>query len=384
MKKDYYDILGVKKDATLQDIKKAYRSLALQFHPDRVAEDKKKEAEEKFKEISEAYGVLSDPQKRALYDQYGHQGIDQRYTSEDIYKGADFSSVFGEAGLGDIFGKIFGDQGFDIFGGGFGEQTTRGRRQRRGRDIQYEVDITLEEAFAGVKREIKVPRHDTCDECSGSGAQPGSKPKTCPQCKGQGKLIMNNGFFRMVQTCPACGGEGKVVTEYCPKCGGQGVMRVVRNIEVSIPPGVDNDSQLRIRGEGEAGSAGHGDLYVAIGILPHAVFQRQGADLHMNLPVSFVKAALGAEVNVTTLSGDVSMKIPAGTQSGKVFRLKAKGMPEINGTSHGDQYVRVMIQVPTRMTPEQKKLLEDYARISGEAVGNGESTFTEKIKKVFK
>ena len=380
MKKDYYEILGVPKSATLQDIKKAYRSLALTHHPDRVPEDKKKEAEEKFKEISEAYGVLSDSQKRAIYDQYGHTGIDQRFTQEDIFKGADFSSIFGEEGLGDIFSRVFGDAGFDFFG----TQTSgRGRRARRGHDIQYEVELTLEEAYSGVKKEVRVPRHDLCSNCQGSGANPGSKSKSCPACKGQGQIVMSSGFFRMAQTCSQCGGQGKVITEYCPKCNGQGVVRVTRNIQVDFPAGVDNDSKLRVRGEGEAGSAGHGDLYIFVRVRTHEIFRRDGNELYMEIPVSFVKAALGAEVSVPTMNGHVSMKIPAGTQSGKVFRLKGKGLPDLRGGHHGDQYVKVMLQVPTRLTAEQRKLLEEYARISGEDF-EPSTTFTEKIKKVFK
>ncbi len=381
MKKDYYEILGIAKTASLQDIKKAYRSLALSHHPDRVPEEKKKEAEERFKEISEAYGVLSDPQKRSMYDQYGHAGIDQRYTSEDIFKGADFNSVFEGMGLGDIFGRIFGDEGMDIFGGG-----GRGgaRRSRRGRDIQYEVELTLEEAYTGIKKEVKVPRHDQCETCHGSGAKPGSKLKTCAACKGQGQIVMSNGFFRMAQTCPQCSGEGKTITEPCVPCQGKGIVRVTRNIQVDIPAGVDNESTLRLRGEGELGSAGRGDLYVSIRILPHAKFQRNGLDVHLQLPVSFVKAALGGEVMVPTLSGDVDMKIPQGTQSGKTFRLKGKGMPDVH--SHqgtGDQYVHVMLQVPTKLSSEQKRLLDEFARISGEDVDNN-SSFADKIKKVFK
>ncbi len=382
MKKDYYEILGIPKSATLQDVKKAYRSLALSHHPDRVPEEKKKEAEEKFKEISEAYGVLSDPQKRAMYDQYGHAGIDQRYTTEDIFKGADFSSVFEGANLGDIFGRIFGDTGFDVFA-----ETSSGRgsrRARRGRDIQYEVELGLEEAYSGVKKTLKVPRNDFCTSCEGSGAKSGSKPKICPTCKGQGQVVMSSGFFRMAQTCSSCGGTGKIITEYCPQCNGRGVLRVTRNIEVSFPAGVDNDSQLRVKSEGEAGVTGRGDLYVFIRVRPHASFQRDGNDIHMPLSVSFVKAALGAEVSVPTLSGSVSMKIPAGTQSGKIFRLRNKGMPDLHGGPAGDQYVRVMLQVPTRLTSEQKKLLEEYARLSGESVDGQGDSFAEKMKKVFK
>ncbi len=382
MKKDYYEILGVAKDANAQDIKKKYRSLALRFHPDRVPENEKKAAEEKFKEISEAYGVLSDPQKRQLYDQHGHSGIDQNFTPDDIVRGADFSGIFDELGLGDILGQVFGGGSFDIFG----EGATRrggGRRVQRGRDIQYEVDITLEEAFKGVTKQIRVPRNEFCTTCHGSGAKPGTNPKTCSKCHGQGYVVMSSGFFRMQQTCPTCGGEGKVITEHCPQCQGRGMVRVTRNIDVPIPAGVDNSSRVRVRGQGEIGRDGAGDLYLYIHVFPHDKFERQDKDIYMELPVSFVKAALGAEVSVPTLDDKVSMKIPAGTQSGKTFRLKGKGMPDVHGGSHGDQYVKVMIQVPERLTPEERRLLEDYAKLTGEEVNQNES-FKEKIKKVFK
>ncbi len=384
MKKDYYEILGVPKTSTVEQIKKAYRSLALTHHPDRVAEDKKKAAEEKFKEISEAYGVLSDPQKRQMYDQYGHSGIDQRYTAEDIFRGADFSN-FEDIGLGDIFSRIFGEEGLDIFGGAMGGRGSGGtRRARRGHDIQYEVEISLEEAYQGVKKQIKVPRHDICSTCSGNGAKPGSKMKTCQTCKGQGQIVMSSGMFRMAQTCGQCHGQGKVISEPCPQCGGQGLVRVTRNIDVSIPAGVDSDSRLRVKSEGEAGQAGRGDLYIFINVKPHSLFHREGLDLHIEWPVSFVKAALGSEISIPTLSGNVSMKIPVGTQSGRVFRLREKGMPSLRESGvHGDQYVRVMLQVPTQLNAEQKRLLEDYARVSGEDIKGSES-ISEKIKKVFK
>jgi molecular chaperone DnaJ len=376
MKKDYYEILGVPKDADLQQIKKAYRSLALKHHPDRVPAEEKKAAEEKFKEISEAYGVLADPQKKKMYDQYGHSGIDQNYTAEDIFKGADFGSIFEEAGLGDLFGRFFGEEMFEGRGGG------RGSRQRRGSDIQYELEVTLEEAFRGIKKKIRVPRHDLCSTCNGSGAKPGSQIKTCSTCQGRGQVVMSSGFFRMAQTCSSCGGKGQVPSEYCPKCNGHGIVKVTREIEVTVPPGVDNDSRLRIRGEGEYGAAGRGDLYLYILVKPHPTFERDRKDLYLQQPVSFIKAALGGEMAVLTLSGDVEMKIPAGTQSGRVFRLKGKGMPDVHGGTQGDQYVKVMIEVPTSLTGEQRRLLEEFARTTGETVGV--EAFKEKIRKVFK
>ncbi|MFH1360977.1 MAG: molecular chaperone DnaJ [Candidatus Omnitrophota bacterium] len=381
MKRDYYEILGVQKSATLEEIKKAYRSQALSHHPDRVPAEKKKEAEEKFKEISEAYGVLSDSQKRAMYDQYGHAGIDQRYTTEDIFRGADFNSIFeglSDSGFG---GGIFEDLFGSAFGGG--SSRSRGRRSQKGRNIQYEVDLTLEEAFSGVKKKIRVPRYEYCSTCSGSGAKPGTKTKTCQSCGGRGQIVTSAGFFQMAQTCPHCRGEGQIITQFCTECQGQGRLRVTRNIEVNFPAGVDNNSQLRVRGEGEVGKGGRGDLYLYIHIKENKTFKRDGVDLYMELPVSFVKAALGAEVRVPTLNGHVSMRIPAGTQSDKMFRLKAKGMPSLHGGSGGDQYVRVMIQVPTALSAKQRELLEEYAQISGEDISESES-LTEKIKKVFK
>lgn len=373
MKRDYYEILGVAKSATTQEIKKKYRSLALKHHPDRVAPEKKKEAEEKFKEISEAYGVLSDPQKRKTYDQFGHQGIDQRFTAEDIFKGANFGE-FGD--LGDIFSQFFGES-FGGFGGGQ-------RRPQRGRDIQYEVEIPLEEAYRGVKKKIDVPRHELCPDCRGSGAKPGTSPKTCQACGGRGQVYVSSGFFRMAQTCSTCGGKGQVIDTPDPKCHGTGYIRVTRKIDVTIPAGVTNDTRLRVTGQGEGGPGGPGDLYIYMFIQPHPVLKREGKNLHMDLPVSFVTASLGGEVKIPTLDGNVTMKIPAGTQSGKIFRLRGKGMPDIHHRgSQGDQLVRVMLEVPKKLSARQRKLLEEFAEISGEEVKSAD-TFAEKIKSVFK
>jgi molecular chaperone DnaJ len=379
MKKDYYEILGVPKAASLADIKKAYRSLALKFHPDRVPEAEKKASEEKFKEISEAYGVLSDPQKKQTYDQYGHQGIDQNYTSEDIFRGADFSSVFGgESDLGDILGRMFGAQ-FDLSGG----SGQRGGRRSRGHDIQYEVELTLEEAYHGIKKEIKFPRHEHCKKCDGTGAKSGTSLKTCPSCRGQGQVEIANGFFRMAQTCPKCHGSGKIITEFCPDCAGRGLTRITRTVEIKIPPGVDNDSQLRVRGEGEVGSGGNGDLFLFIKVKNHPIFERQAQDLKMDLPVSFAKAALGGEEKIKTLKEEVVMKIPEGTQSGKVFRMRGEGMPDVHGHHEfGDLYVRVMIAVPNSMSTRQRELMEELSRELGE--NNGKASLKDKFKKAFK
>jgi molecular chaperone DnaJ len=382
-KRDYYEILGIKKNATLDEIKKVYRELALRYHPDRVPHEQKKEAEEKFKEISEAYAVLSDSQKRALYDQYGHAGIDQRYAYEDIFRGADFSSVFqdlGDFGFGGgLFDEIFSDLGFDIFGA----RGRRGGRVRRGRDLEITIDITLEEAAGGVEKTITVPRYETCSTCSGSGAKPGSKKITCPQCRGSGRTVMSTGFgFQLAQTCSRCSGEGSIIQTPCSECRGEGRTRVTRKIKVKIPAGVDTGSHLRIRGEGEAGTAGRGDLYVVIEVRPHPVFQRHNHDILTEITISVTKAIMGSEVEVPTLNGQVKMKIPPGTQSGRIFRLKDKGMPDVHGKGMGDELVRVNVEIPTHLTLEQRKLIEEFAKLSGEEI-NKES-FTDKIKKAFK
>ncbi|MFH1888519.1 MAG: molecular chaperone DnaJ [Candidatus Omnitrophota bacterium] len=365
-KRDYYEILGVKKGAALDEIKKSYRELALRYHPDRVPHEQKKEAEEKFKEISEAYAVLSDSQKRALYDQYGHSGIDQKYAYEDIFKGADFSSVFngmGDSGLGGgIFEEIFGDLGFDIFGG----RGRHGGRSRRGRDLEITIDITLEEAAAGTEKTVTVPRYETCTTCSGSGAKPGTKKVTCSQCRGSGRVVVSSGFFQVAQTCPRCRGEGSVIQSPCSDCRGEGRTKIIRKIKVKVPTGVATGSHLRVRGEGEAGTAGRGDLYVIIEVLPHNIFQRHNNDILTEITISLTKAILGAEVDVLTLNGKVEMKIPAGTQPGRVFRLKEKGIPDVHGRGIGDELVRVNVEIPSRLTAEQRRLIEEFARLSGE------------------
>jgi len=383
-KRDYYEILGVQRNASLDEIKKAYRDLALRYHPDRVPGEQKKAAEEKFKEMSESYAVLSDSQKRSLYDQYGHSGIDQKYAQEDIFKGADFSTIFrdmGDFGGGSsIFEGIFGDLGFDVFGG----RQSRGRSsRRRGRDLQIAVEISLEEAASGVEKTINVPRYEICQTCSGSGAKPGTKKSTCPQCKGSGKTVVSNGFFQLAQACSRCGGEGYTISAACPDCRGEGRSKVTKKIKVKIPAGVDNGAQLRVRGEGEAGQNSRGDLYVVIEVRQHNIFERHHNDIITSINISLSKAVLGSEVEVPTLDSKVSMKIPPGTQSGKIFRLKGKGIPDLHSRDIGDELIRVIVDIPSRLTSQQRQLIEEFARLSGEDLGFRES-FTDKFKKSFR
>ena len=387
-KRDYYEVLSVKKNATLDEIKKAYRELALRFHPDRVPQEQKKEAEEKFKDISEAYAVLSDAQKRALYDQYGHSGIDQKYAYEDIFKGADFNSVFSDMsdfGLGGgMFEQIFSDLGFDISGaGGRGSKRAGGGSARRGRDLEIAVRVSLEEAYTGTEKTVTIPRYELCSVCGGSGAKPGTKKTTCPQCRGAGRTVVSNGFFQLAQTCSRCHGEGSTIQSLCSSCGGEGRVRETHNIKVKIPAGVDSGSNLRVRGEGEAGTAGRGDLYVVIEVLPHSVFQRHQNDLITEVTISLSRAVLGGEVEVPTLSGKAKMKIPSGTQSGKIFRLKDKGVPDVHTKVPGDELIKVEVDIPRSLTAEQRRLMEEFARISGEEVNSKES-FTDKLKKTFR
>jgi len=366
-KRDYYEILGVSKSASSEDVRKAYREMALKFHPDRVPAEQKKEAEERFKEVSEAYAVLSDSSKRELYDKYGHSGIDQKYAQEDIFKGADFSSIFRDMGGGfgaggSIFEEIFGDLGFDISGT---HQSRAQSARRRGRDLQIAIDISLEEAAQGVEKTITVPRYETCANCGGSGAKAGTKRNTCPQCKGSGRTVVSNGFFQLAQTCSRCGGEGSIIQSPCPDCRGEGRVKVVKKIKVKIPAGVDNGSQLRVRQEGEAGINSRGDLYVIIELRPHDTFERHNNDISTSVTISLAKAVLGGEVDVPALEGRLTMKVPAGTQCGKIFRLKGKGIPDLHSRDIGDELVRVNIDIPVRLSSRQRQLMEEFARLGG-------------------
>jgi molecular chaperone DnaJ len=355
-KRDYYEVLGVPKTGSKEEIKDAYRKLAMQYHPDR---NKSPDAEEKFKEISEAYAVLSDDEKRMQYDQLGHPDFDQRYTTEDIFRGADFESIFRDIGSGfnfrDLFSFFFGGRDF-------------GERISRGRDLAYDLEITLEEAAKGSEKEIEISRTEKCDICGGSGAAPNSSPRTCPKCRGSGKIqnVSRNGFatFVRVVPCSTCRGRGKIIDTPCPKCRGTGLTTKERTITVKVPPGIDEGFQLRLEGEGETPPEGgsHGDLYVLIHVTPHQYFKRRGDDLLYRLPISFPQAALGTEVSVPTLDGKTNMKIRPGTQPGEIIKLKGKGMPRLRGYGKGDLLVRVDISVPEKLTRQQKALLEQLAK----------------------
>jgi molecular chaperone DnaJ len=351
-KRDYYEILGVSKDSDKKEIKGAYRKLALKYHPDK---NPNKEAAEKFKEISEAYAVLSDDEKRQMYDQYGHAGIDQQFSTEDIFRGANFGDIFRGMGFNfeDIFSQFFG-------GGGF----TRRDRRYRGADLRYDMELTLEEAYQGVKKEIQFPRTQTCETCNGSGAKPGSQPKICPVCGGTGQMKQSRrtafGIFTQVTTCNKCYGQGKIIEHKCPSCRGSGLMQTRKTIKVSVPAGIDNGSQLRLQGEGESGPGGTGDLYVVVHIRPHHRFHRRNSDLYMVENISFLDAALGVKIDIETLGGEVdTLKIPEGTQYGDIFKLKKKGMPSIRGNGYGDLFVEIHVKTPQKLSRKAKKLLEE-------------------------
>ncbi len=344
-KRDYYEILGVNKDASDDEIKKAYRKLAMKFHPDRNPDNPK--AEEHFKEAKEAYEMLSDASKRSAYDQYGHAGVDQQ-------AGMGGAGGFG-GGFADAFGDIFGD----IFGGAGG----RGGRSNvyRGADLRYNLEISLEDAARGSETKIRIPTMAECDTCHGSGAKAGSKPETCPTCAGHGQVRMQQGFFSIQQACPKCHGSGKVIAHPCPTCQGSGRVKQYKTLAVKIPSGVDEGDRIRLSGEGEAGVNGGppGDLYVVIQIKPHSVFQRDHNDLHCEMPISFTTAALGGEIEIPTLDGHAKIKIPAETQSGKVFRLRGKGIKGVRSNAHGDLMCHMVVETPVSLTERQKELLRE-------------------------
>ncbi|HSQ48362.1 MAG TPA: molecular chaperone DnaJ [Candidatus Deferrimicrobiaceae bacterium] len=364
-KRDYYEVLGVQKNASKDQIKDAYRKLALQYHPDR---NKAPDAEEKFKEISEAYAVLSDDQKRSQYDNLGHAGFDQRYTSEDIFRGADFDSVFRDMGFGDLFRTIFGGGGGF---GGFGGYEER----NRGQDIAIDIEVSLEEAARGVEREIEIPRTEHCEICGGTGAAPGTTAKTCPRCGGAGRVqnMRKAGFATYVQVsaCPTCRGKGKIIETPCNNCQGSGLVRKRRKITVKIPMGVDEGYQLRLRGEGEAppNEGENGDLYVLVHVRQDQRFMREGDDLWHIAMITFPEAALGAEITVPTLEGPTVVKVRSGTQVGETVTLRGKGMPRFRGYGRGDLNVRLAITVPQKLTGSQKALLEQLSKEFGTDAG---------------
>ena len=381
-KRDYYEILGVGRDADAEDIRKAYRKLAVKFHPDKNPGDK--HAEEKFKELGEAYEALSDPQKRAAYDQYGHAAFDPRQRAGRTDHGGfggpgNFHDPF------DIFREVFGAGGGGIFESIFGGGHDPSAPQR-GDDLRYDLEITLEEAALGCEKEISVKKLDRCEACDGSGAEQGSKMRTCPACGGRGQVLMSRGIFSIAQTCPNCKGAGRILERPCKSCNGEGRRERSSKIKLRIPAGVDGGSRLRSSGNGEAGIHGGpaGDLYVMLHLKPHDIFQRDGDDLLCEVPVSFVQAALGAEIEVPTLEGRAVIRVPAGTQSHSTFRVKDKGVRNLQGHGHGDLHVRVQVEVPTRLTAEQKAKLQEFAELCDEDVNPISKGFFEKAKNLFR
>ena len=347
-KSDYYETLGVERDADAAAIKKAYRRIAMKYHPDRNPDDPK--AEDKFKDASEAYEILADEQKREAYDRYGHAGVDP----QGMGGGQGFSG-----GFGDIFSDVFGD----VFGGGGGS------RQSRGSDLQYTLEISLEQAVKGTTAKIKIPTNVSCTNCAGSGAKPGTSASTCSTCNGNGQVRMQQGFFSVQQSCPTCRGRGKTIDDPCGKCRGQGVVRETKTLSVKVPSGVDTGDRIRLSGEGEAGPAGTvaGDLYVQMSVKEHPIFERRNADLFCEIPISFVDAALGSEIEVPTLTGKVKLKIPAETQTGKLFRLRGKGVKPVRSAATGDLICRVVLETPVKLNGEQKELLEKLRESFGES-----------------
>ncbi len=377
---DYYELLGVQKGVSDEELKKAYRKKAVQYHPDKNPGNK--EAEEMFKKVSEAYEVIKDPDKRAAYDRYGHAAFQQ---------GAG-AGPRGPGGGGfhdprDIFSQIFGQDGgggggiFDeMFGGGGGRDSGRD-----GADLRYDLEISLEEAAKGLEKEISFRKAVTCERCHGNGAEPGSKKVTCPTCKGHGQVRRSGGIITFTQTCPTCGGSGQKIEKPCTACRGEGRTAKATKLTVRVPAGVETGSRLRSSGNGEAGMAGGqaGDLYIVLSVRDHELFERHGNDLFCEIPIKFTLATIGGALEVPTLFGKASLKIPAGTQSGTTFRLKAKGMPSLRGGVAGDQLVRVHVEVPQSLSPEQRKILEEFARVSGDADEPMSKSFFEKAKKFF-
>ncbi|WP_337270612.1 molecular chaperone DnaJ [Oryzifoliimicrobium ureilyticus] len=372
-KADFYETLGVSKTADEKELKSAFRKLAMQYHPDRNPGDHT--AEVKFKEINEAYETLKDPQKRAAYDRYGHAAFEQGGM------GGGFSGGFSGGGFSDIFEDIFGE----MMGGGRQRQRSSSGRER-GADLRYNMEITLEESFTGKTAQIRVPTSVTCDVCSGSGAKPGTQPKTCGTCQGSGRVRAAQGFFSIERTCPTCHGRGTIIPDPCQKCHGHGRITEERSLSVNIPAGIEDGTRIRLQGEGEAGVRGGpaGDLYIFLSVKPHEFYQRDGADLYCSVPISMTTAALGGTFDVTTLDGTKSrVTVPEGTQAGKQFRLKGKGMPVLRSTQNGDLYIQVQIETPQKLTKRQRELLQEFEQISSKE-NNPESTgFFARMKEFF-
>jgi molecular chaperone DnaJ len=379
-KRDYYEVLGVAKNASEEDIKKAYRKLAMKYHPDRNQGEGAKKAEESFKEGKEAYEMLSDAQKRAAYDQHGHAGVDPNMGARGG-PGAEGFGGFAEA-FGDIFGDIFGGQGGRRPGGG-------GQQVYRGSDLSYAMEITLEEAARGKETQIRIPSWENCETCGGSGAKPGTSAKTCGSCQGSGTVHMRQGFFSIQQTCPHCHGSGKIIPDPCTACNGQGKVKKQKTLEVKIPAGINEGMRIRSAGNGEPGVNGgpSGDLYIEIRIKQHEIFERDGDDLHCTMPVSMITAALGGGIEVPTLGGKAEIELPEGTQHGKTFRLRGKGIKGVRSSYPGDLYCHIAVETPVKLTEHQKKLLKELdesLKKGGEKHSPNAKSWTDRVKDLFK
>ncbi len=373
-KADFYELLGVSKSADEKELKSAFRKLAMKYHPDKNPDDA--EAEKKFKEINEAYETLKDPQKRSAYDRFGHAAFEQGGPGG----GAGFGGG-GAGGFHDIFEDIFGD----MMGGGQRQRRSSGGRER-GADLRYNMEISLEEAYEGKTAQIRVPTSVTCDECSGSGAKPGSSPTTCSTCGGIGRVRAAQGFFSVERTCPTCHGSGQIISDPCAKCHGQGRVSEEKSLSVNIPAGIEDGTRIRVAGEGEAGQRGGptGDLYIFLSVRPHEFFQREGADLYCMVPISMTKAALGGKFEVTTLDGSKSrVTVPEGTQSGKELRMRGKGMPVMRSSQKGDLYIRIAVETPQHLSRRQKELLEEFQEISSNENNPESSGFFSRMKGFF-
>ncbi len=373
-KRDYYEVLGVSRDVSPEELKKAYRKVAMENHPDRNPDDP--EAEERFKEASEAYAILSDDEKRRAYDRFGFEGV-----------GAGAGGPGGFQDFGDLgnFTDLFSDLFGDLFGGQAGGGRRRAGRGQRGADLRYNLEIELSDVLAGMEASIEIPKMRPCGTCSGSGARPGTTPETCSRCQGMGQVVFQQGFFRVSRPCDACAGAGEIVRDRCADCHGAGRTEGQQSIRVKVPAGVEDGMRLRLSGEGEAGIAGGppGDLFVVITVKPHPLFERDGPDLHCQVPVSFVQATLGDEVEVPTLEGKVTLKVPAGTQTGKTLRLRGKGLPTLRSQSRGDQLLHIFAEVPTKLSKRQRELLEEFAAEGGEEVSPVTRGFIDKLRDLF-